>query len=146
MAMFVSPKKFIEARDKKKQIEEQQHQEEARKVEEKRQKQLIKEEKARLVAARRVAAEATRKQRLVEKELKARQQETKIMRAVDRQLKEDIREGNKCSPKKKKQVSQTKATVLSPEVIVKPAMVESRQTRSGRKTKPPQHLQDYDLE
>jgi hypothetical protein len=77
---------------------------------------------------------------------KATKEEAKQQKAVSKQLLLEAKSQKKRPTNKEQQTSQSKASVLLVEAMVKPAEVKSTQTRSGCSIKQPQHLQGYNLE
>ena len=147
MALFISPKKYGEAMEIRRQHEEEQQQEEEQKAAEKLEKRLQKEEKARQVATRKAAAEATRKQKVREKAQKAvEREENKKAKAAQKQLQQEAKQSKKRPPRKKTQQIEVQEISEAPEAVQEVIPMNSPISRPRRNIKPPKHLDIYVIE
>ena len=139
-ALFISPKKFLEARDQRQQAQDEAEAIEKAKAHEKERKKQEKEEKARQVVERKAAQEKARLERNAEKERKAKErEEAKLDKAANRQLQQETK-ATKQQQKTLRNQEQLKAS--SKEVVDvdnsehEVEVVKSTTTRVGRNTKP----------
>ena len=76
---------------------------------------------------------------------KAAKEKKKKQKAVLKQLLLEAKQQKKRHYNKKKQTNELEVVILTSQTIKEVEVVKSRQTRMGRKIRPPQHLQGYDF-
>jgi DDE superfamily endonuclease len=145
-AFFASPSKIERAFELQAQKEAEVEAEKARKQELVIERQLNKRLKELEMQDRKTERERKRVERLaVQAAQKAAKEVKKKQKAVSKQLLLEAKQQNKRPYNKKKQTNKLKVVVLTSQAIEEVDVVKSRQTRTGRKIRPPQYLQGYDF-
>ena len=138
-----TPGKIKEAQEKRDTIKQQQEEEEAQKAADKLQKQLQKEERERLAAQRKAATAEKRRLAANQRAEKAQAvAERKEQQLVNQQLKIEAKQSKKWPYNKKNRIDPSESKVVVVEDLDSVQRPISGQTRSGRNTKRPKHLED----
>ena len=145
-ALFVSPSKIDRALQLRAQKEAEAEAERKRKQELAIERQLNKKRKELEMQERKIERERKRLERLTSQAAqKATKEAEKEQKAVSKQLLLEAEQSRKRPSNKEKQTSQSEAPILIDQAINETEVLKSRQTRTGRKTRPPKHLQGYEI-
>lgn len=145
-AIFFSPTKITRAFELQAKKEEEEQAEKARKQHDSEQRAINKARKEKEVAERKVERERKKLEKAeLDAQKKAAREAKKEQKAASTQLLLEAKTPKKRPYNKKQQVTEAETSNSASEAVSRQKTVESVKTRSGRSTKLPRHLEDFDI-
>src|SRR5882757_2705909 len=145
-ALFASPSKIDRALQLQAQKEVEVQTKITRKQELAIERRLAKQRKELEKQERKAEREKDRIERLtIQATRKATKEVEKEQKAVSKQLLLEAKQSKKSLSNKEKQIRQLERPILIDQAVNQTEVLKSKQTRIGRQTRPPQHLQGYEI-